>query len=108
MNAALLILAGLALVLTTIAEPSADDSTFAELAAVLRGIRWWQPAWWLACVLLGGPAVAIWYAARYALHVAAYVLARASAGVASAAAMDGRGVRIYRTSAGRALAGRPA
>lgn len=101
-------MAVLLLVVGTCRDAEPGDRTPGQLAAAVRAAAWWRPAWWLACLLVGGLAVPFWYACRFALYTAAYLLAAVSVRVATAAALDGRGVRIYRTSGGRALVGRPA
>ena len=65
------------------------------------------PARWVLC-LAAAFVVTAWYACRWAVSVASYVAAAVLAWLASAAAMDGHTVRVYRAPAVHALSGRPA
>ena len=82
------------------AEPS--DRTPLQLVTAVRDAPWWRFGWWPLGLVVGGLFVALWYAVRFGLYVAAYVLAVVSVRVASVAALDGRGLRLHRLEGGRA------
>lgn len=81
----------------SIREPTPGARTPAQLAAIVRGARWWQPAWWVLCVTIGAPALALWWAARSATFNASAASAWLLAKVASISAADGRRYRLTRT-----------
>lgn len=87
----------------SIREPTPGARTPAQLAAIVRAVRWWQPAWWVLCVTVGAPALALWWTARSTLFnlsaLAAWLLAK----VASISAADGRRYRLTRTDGWVAL-----
>lgn len=94
-------LAVFALVTASIGEPPAGTRTAGEYGVVLRGMRWWHPAYWVAVVTVAVPLVAAWYACRFAVYLLCFVLAGVAVWLATAAAMDGRRMRIYRIAAWR-------
>lgn len=103
-TAALGFLAFLALVQASIIEPPASARTPRQYREKLRSMRWWHPAFWVASVLLAAPLVTTWNALRYAAYLAAFLAAWASVRLANATAMDGRTIRVYRTSPRREFA----
>lgn len=103
MTAALIPAVGLLLlVLVTGRDARPGDRTPGQMWASARNAPLWMPFWWLLCLVVGGVAVPLWYACRFGLFVFAFVLAAVSVRVASVAALDGRGLRLYRLDGGRA------
>lgn len=81
------------------ATPSAR--TPSQIAGAVRGAAWWRIVLWPLGLVVLGLLVALWYAVRFALWAAAYVLAAVSVRVATLAALDGRGLRLHRLEGGR-------
>lgn len=100
MNAHLLIalVAVLAFPSCTLRDAGPDDKTPAEVVAAVRAAPWWRWPCWMVCVGFGPLLAAAWYASRYALYLAAHLLAKAAAWLAGFTSMDGNDVRLYRTS----------
>jgi hypothetical protein len=104
MNSALtLVLVFALLTLASICKPQADDRTASQLYAAVRRSTWRQRAWWLLQVLVDPPFVVAWYAARTALYLASVIVAWIAVRLASWLAMDGRHLRVYRTTSARAV-----
>ncbi|MFI6496949.1 hypothetical protein [Nonomuraea typhae] len=103
-TAALLVLALFALVQASIIEPPASTRAARQYRTALQSMRWWQPAFWLAAVLLAAPLVTAWNALRFAAYLVAFLAAWASVRLANATAMDGRTIRVYRTCTRREFA----
>lgn len=100
MNAHMLIalVALLAFPSCSLREATPDDQTFAEIVARVRSARWWMPPVWMACVGVGPFLAALGYATRFALYLASHSLAKGAAWLAGVTSMDGKDVRLYRTS----------
>ncbi|WP_157253247.1 hypothetical protein [Nonomuraea typhae] len=93
-----------ALVRASIIEPPASARDPRQYRARLRSMRWWQPAYWIAAVMLVAPLITAWNALRFAAYLAAFLTACASVRLANATAMDGRAIRVYRASPWREFA----
>lgn len=89
-------LALFALIRASIVEPSESARTPREYGAALRRMRWWHPAYWIAGVALAVPFFTTWNACRFALYLASFLAAAVLVLLATATAMDGRRIRLYR------------
>lgn len=87
----------------SIRDAEQADRTPGQAIEGIRAASWWRILGWPIGLVFGGfLAVPIWYAVRFALYAAAYVLAAVSVRVATLAALDGRGLRLHRLEGGRA------
>lgn len=91
-----LLLAAAALVMSAFTTPTRDMRTGAELAAVARKSTWRARGRWLLFLLLGAPIVTAWFAIQSAVYLAAATIATLAVLLASAAALDGRELRVRR------------
>lgn len=99
----ILLLAAAALLIGSLTETTPGARTRAQLHDQARKTGAWRVIGWILAVLLVvAPAAACWYAARTVLYWLARAVAAAAAWVATAAAMDGRPVHVYRVAGGRA------
>lgn len=98
-----LIIALLVVLILSTAIRDAEQSDRTPLQAVedIRAASWWRILGWPLGLVFGGLLIALWYACRFALWAAAYVLAAVSVRVATLAALDGRGLRLHRLEGGR-------
>ncbi|TMS00214.1 hypothetical protein [Nonomuraea basaltis] len=87
------LLAAFALIQASIVDLPDDDQDTAEP----RPLKWWHPFYWLGAVAVAFPLYTLWNAGRFAVYVAAFVVACLSVHLATASALDGRALRVYRT-----------
>jgi len=102
MNAFLVALLAVLFLATATRDAEPSDRTPGQLVAAVRDATWWRIIGWPVGLLVGGLLVPVWYACRFALWAAAYILAVVSVRVASVAALDGRGLRLHRLEGVRA------
>lgn len=102
MNGLFIALLAVLFLSTAIRDAEQSDRTPLQVVEDVRDAAWWRFAVWPLGLILGGLLVALWYACRFALWAAAYVLAAVSVRVATLAALDGRGLRLHRIEGGRA------
>lgn len=93
-TAAVAFLAVFALVQASIVDPPDAPRT-------PRRMQWWHPFMWVAAVAIVFPLYTCWSALRFALYLVSFATAWASVGLATATAMDGRAIRVYRVSTWR-------
>ncbi|MFI7126031.1 hypothetical protein ACIBQ1_10080 [Nonomuraea sp. NPDC050153] len=89
--ATVVFLAVFALVQASIVDPPESPRT-------PRRMQWWHPFMWIAAVSIVFPLYTCWSALRFALYLVSFATAWASVGLATATAMDGRAIRVYRVS----------
>lgn len=102
MTALFIILLAVLFLSTAIRDPERSDRTPRQVVTAVRDAAWWKFVWWPLGLIFGGLLVLLWYACRFAVYAAAYVLAVVSVRVASLVALDGRGLRLHRLEGGRA------
>lgn len=89
-------LAAFALITASVIEPPESTKTGHEYGTALRRIKLWP--FWIGAVLVAAPLFTAWSALRFALYLASFLAAAAAVRLASAMAMDGRALRVYRIS----------
>lgn len=87
-------LAVCALVRASIVEPGDSARTPHQYGASIRRVKSWP--YWIAAVLVAAPLLTAWTACRFVLYLLSFVAACLSVRLATAAAMDGRALRVYR------------
>jgi len=92
-------LAIFALVRASIVEPPESTRTLGQYGAALRQVKRWPL--WIAAVVLAAPLFTIWNACRFGLYLLSFLVACLSVRLATATAMDGRDLRVYRIPAWR-------
>lgn len=95
-TAAVWFLAVFALVCASVVEPPDSSHTPRQYGATVRCMKWWHPPYWIAAVVLAAPLFTAWSALRFALYLASFLAAWASVRLATATAMDGRRISLYR------------
>lgn len=89
-------LAAFALIRASIVEPPEQSRSPRQYGATLRRMKPWHPVFWVAAVTLAVPLYTLWTACRFALYLAAFVGALASAWLATVTSMDGRALIVHR------------
>lgn len=91
---AIVFLAICALVRASIVEPGESARTPHQYGASIRSVKRWP--YWMAAVLVITPLLATWTACRFVLYLLSFVAACLSVRLATATAMDGRALHVYR------------
>lgn len=96
LTVAVAFLAVFALLRASIVEPTDTARTRHQYGAALRHMKWWHPPYWIAAVVLAVPLFTALSACRFVLYLLSFLAAALSVRLATATAMDGRRIRLYR------------
>lgn len=91
---AVLFLAMFALVRASVVEPGESARTPHQYGISARRLTRWP--YWMAAVLVVAPLFTAWTACRFILYLISFVAACLSVRLATATAMDGRTLHVYR------------
>lgn len=83
-----------ALLRASIVEPGDSARTPHQYGASIRCVKRWP--YWMAAVLVVAPLLTAWTACRFVLYLLSFVAAYLSVRLATATAMDGRALHVYR------------